>query len=57
MFLRDKAPAVLALLEHGLLLATTRCSCEYHDEIKALDTVVIRMRLQQTSQSRLQLRF
>ena len=57
MFLREKAPEVLELLEQGLVLATTRCSCQYHDELKALDTVVLRMSLQQSIQNRLQLKF
>lgn len=57
MFLREKAPEVLPLLNDGLVLATTRCSCEYLDELRALDTVIIRMRLHQAIQNRLQLRF
>ena len=57
MFLHQNAPEVLKLLEHGLILATTRCSCEYIDELNALDTVAIRMHLQGTVQNRLQLRF
>jgi enediyne biosynthesis thioesterase len=57
MFLREKAPEILPLLQKGLVLATTRCSCEYHDELKALDTVIVRMRLHQMVQNRLQLRF
>ena len=57
MFLHQNAPAILQLLEQGLILATTRCSCEYLDELKAHDTVAIRMHLADTVQNRLQLRF
>lgn len=45
MFLRDHAPDVLADLAGDLALATTRCSCEYFDELSAFDEVVIRMSL------------
>jgi enediyne biosynthesis thioesterase len=57
MFLHQKAPAVLHELESGLVLATTRCSCEYRDELRALDTVIIRMRLKELVQNRIRLHF
>jgi len=45
MFLRDRAPGVIAEIEHGLRLATLRCSCEYTEELAAFDEVAIRMSL------------
>jgi enediyne biosynthesis thioesterase len=45
MFLRDHAPDVLAQLEHGLALVTTRCSCEYLSELSAFDEITLRMKL------------
>ena len=35
LFLRERAPGVLAQLEDGLVLVTTRCSCEYFGELVA----------------------
>jgi enediyne biosynthesis thioesterase len=57
LFLRDHAPELLDELANGLSLATTRCSCEYLDELRAFDEVVIRMRLGELTQSRLTLTF
>jgi enediyne biosynthesis thioesterase len=45
LFLRDHARGVLDELANGLRLATLRCSCEYDEELAALDDVVIRMSL------------
>lgn len=57
MFLREHAPEVLADLEKGLYLATTRCSCEYRAELSAFDEVVVRMRLGALTQNRLTMTF
>ncbi len=57
MFLRDHAPDVLAELTRGLSLATVRVSCEYLSELTAFDEVIIRMRLGELTQSRIQLLF
>ena len=57
MFLRDHAPDVLADLDQGLVLSTTRCSCEYLAELTAFDEVIVRMRLGGTVQNRIQLQF
>jgi enediyne biosynthesis thioesterase len=57
MFLRDHAPGVLGDLQAGLALATVRCSCEYLGELRALDEIVIRMRLASLVQNRIQLDF
>jgi enediyne biosynthesis thioesterase len=57
MFLRDKAPSVLAEFERGLCLITTRCSCEYLAEVSAFDEVLIRMRLGNVMQNRVLMLF
>ncbi len=46
MFLRAYAPYVLAELESGRLrLVTAHASCDYVDEFRAFDEVLLRMRL------------
>lgn len=57
MFLRDHAPDVLAQLANDLALMTTRVSCEYFAELRAFDEVLIRMRLEQLTQSRITMSF
>lgn len=57
MFLRSHAPAILTELEHGLALATTRCSCEYIAELLAFDRITVRMRLAALTQNRITLAF
>lgn len=57
LFLRDEAPEVLDELSNGLHLLTARCSCEYLAELRALDDVLVRMRLAGTSLNRILLAF
>jgi enediyne biosynthesis thioesterase len=57
MFLRDHAPEVLADLENGFALVTTRCSCDYLQELSAFDEVVIKMRLGALMQTRVAMIF
>jgi len=57
MFLRDHAADVVMELSRGLSLATVSCSCEYFAELRALDEVVIRMRLGELAQNRMRLVF
>jgi enediyne biosynthesis thioesterase len=57
LFLRDHAPGVLDELERGLVLVTTRVSCEYFGELAALDDVTIRMTLAAQAQNRLTMAF
>lgn len=57
MFLRQHAPGVLAELDGGLALATVRCSCEYLNELRAFDEVLIRMRLESAVQNRVSMNF
>jgi enediyne biosynthesis thioesterase len=51
LFLREHAPEVLTELAQGLALATTHVSCDYFAELFALDEVVIRMSLEELTQS------
>src|ERR1051325_3555658 len=53
MFLRDRAPDVIEALKHGLVLVTTRVSCEFMAELVAFDEVVLRMRLGELTQNRI----
>ncbi len=57
LFLRDYAPEVLDQMERGLALVTTRCSCEYLQELSAFDEVVVRMRSGGLRQNRIGLLF
>jgi enediyne core biosynthesis thioesterase len=57
MFLRENAPGVLRDLRNGLALVTTRCSCEYLEELAAFDEVTIRMTLRDMGQSRVTMDF
>lgn len=57
MFLRDHAPGVLDDLAGELVLATVRCSCEYLGELRALEEIVVRMRLASQVQNRIVLDF
>jgi enediyne biosynthesis thioesterase len=57
MFLREHAPSVLEDMHAGLCLVTTRCACEYLDELVAFDEVIVRMRLADLVQNRMTLAF
>jgi enediyne biosynthesis thioesterase len=57
LFLRDHAPGVLARMERGLAIVTTRVACEYFEELGALDELIIRMTLQSRAQNRLTMGF
>lgn len=57
MFLRDHAPSVLEELQQGLALVTVHCSCDYFEELRPFDEVMIRMTLIAASQSRLTMEF
>lgn len=56
-FLNTHAPGVLDALGDGLVLATTRCSCEYFAELFAFDRVLVRMSLGAIRQNRVLMRF
>jgi len=57
MFLRDRAPDVLAELSQDLALATVRVSCEYFAELFAFDEVTIHMSLGALKQNRITMIF
>ena len=57
MFLRDRAPDVIEALKQGLVLVTTRVSCEFMAELVAFDEVVLLMRLGELGQSRITMNF
>src|ERR1700722_6160936 len=50
MFLKERAPAVLAELQADLKLFTLKVDCEFFAEITAFDELSIRMRLVDLSQ-------
>jgi enediyne core biosynthesis thioesterase len=57
MFLRDRAPEAIEALKHGLVLVTTRVSCEFMAELFAFDEIVLRMRLGELAQNRITMNF
>ena len=56
-FLRLHAPSVLEELRGGLALVTTRCACEFVDQVFALDEVEIEMRLGALAGNRVDMTF
>ena len=57
MFLRDRAPEVIEALKFGLVLVTTRVSCEFMAELVAFDEIILRMRLGELAQNRITMNF
>jgi enediyne core biosynthesis thioesterase len=57
MFLRDRAPEVIDALKHGLVMVTTRVSCEFMAELVAFDEIILRMRLAALGQNRITMNF
>ncbi|MGI5186200.1 acyl-CoA thioesterase [Dactylosporangium sp. CA-152071] len=57
LFLRDKAPEVLADLQDDLKLFTLKVGCEFFAEITAFDEVAIRMRLVELAQTQIEFSF
>lgn len=57
MFLKERAPAVLAELQADLKLFTLRVDCEFFAEITAFDELSIRMRLIDLAQTQLEFGF
>jgi len=53
MFLRERAPAVLADIRDDLKLFTLKCECEFFTEISAFDELSIRMRLEDLTQTQI----
>ena len=58
MFLYEHARSVLAELEKGnLAMVTLNCSCEYYEELKAFDEIIVKMYLQKMSQNKITMLF
>ena len=57
MFLKERAPEVLADLQDDLKLFTLRVDCEFFAEITAFDELSIRMRLIELAQTQLEFGF
>ena len=57
MFLREYAPEILDKLERGLALITLQCSCQYLEELRAFDEIVVSMYLKEMRQNRITMRF
>lgn len=57
MFLKQKAPEVLADLQDDLKLFTLKVDCEFFAEITAFDELSIRMRLNELAQTQIQFGF
>ncbi len=57
MFLKERAPEVLADLRNDLKLFTLRVDCEFFAEITAFDELSIRMRLAQLAQTQVEFSF
>ncbi|SFT35880.1 enediyne biosynthesis thioesterase [Actinopolyspora lacussalsi subsp. righensis] len=57
MFLKEKAPGVLADVRGDLKLFTLRVECEFFAEITAFDELSIRMRLEELTQTQVQFVF
>ncbi|BCB74091.1 acyl-CoA thioesterase [Phytohabitans flavus] len=57
MFLKERAPAVLADLQDDLKLFTLKVDCEFYAEITAFDELSIRMRLVDLAQTQVEFSF
>ncbi len=57
MFLKEKAPEVLADLRDDLKLFTLKVDCEFFAEITAFDELSVRMRLDELTQTQVQFSF
>lgn len=57
LFLKTKAPEVLADLQDDLKLFTLRVGCEFFAEITAFDDLSIRMRLVELAQTQIEFSF
>jgi len=57
LFLMEHCPELLPELARGLVMVTTRCSCEFLRELVAFDEVAVRMRLAERAQNRVTMGF
>jgi len=57
LFLKQKAPEVLADIQNDLKLFTLKVDCEFFSEITAFDELSVRMRLSEFGQTQLEFTF
>jgi len=57
MFLKEKAPEVMADLRQDLKLFTLKTECEFFSEITAFDELSVRMRLEELTRTQIQFTF
>lgn len=57
LFLREHAPELFVQLGADLALVTVRCSCEFFDELRVGEEVVVTMTLQEMRQNRVVMGF
>lgn len=57
LFLKERAPEVLAELRGDLKLFTLKVDCEFYAELTAFDELVVRMRLLELAQTQLEFGF
>ncbi len=57
LFLKEKAPGVLAELRGGLKLFTLKVECEFYGELTAFDELAVRMRLEELTPTQVQFCF
>lgn len=57
LFLREHAPTVLDELSADLALVTLHCTCDFFDELRVSDEVVVSMSLTGTQQNRVSVGF
>ncbi|WBB75813.1 acyl-CoA thioesterase [Micromonospora sp. WMMD1128] len=57
MFLRERAPEVLAELREDLRLFTLRVDCEFFAELTAFDELTVRMGLAEMTQTQVEMSF
>ncbi|RKT19444.1 enediyne biosynthesis thioesterase [Streptomyces sp. 1114.5] len=57
MFLKEKAPGVLAELQDDLKLFTLKVECDFIAEITSFAELSVRMRLEELTQTQIQFRF
>ena len=51
-------PNILTEIENGsLAMVTLKCSCEYFDELKAFDEIILQMRLDDINRNRIKMDF
>lgn len=58
LFLFKYASGILPEIESGsFVMVTLKCSCEYFDELKAFDEIVLQMRLDEINRNRIKMDF